>query len=149
MTSLSQAQTLADAIDTAKQQFEAYIRPVLQDYINFIPERDNSWEQVKFTDAEKYSFTEVDSTFFIFESEEYYQYGEYEKDCVELPFAFVEDPEAFKTKDREVRAEKARKSTEAQRKQAQDEVIRLEAQLEAAKKRAVLASVKSALNGDK
>lgn len=129
MTSLQQAQSLADAIDTAKQQFEAYIRPTLQDFIDFIPERGLSWERVKHKEADKYSFTEVDASHFTFESEEYYHAGEYEKDCVELPFDFVKDPEAFKAKDRAVRAEKEKQKTEKNRQAAQTRVDNLRRQL--------------------
>jgi hypothetical protein len=95
MTSLSQARTLANQIETATQQFEAYMRPSLQEYLDFLPERGPSWRPSKFLNAEDYSFREVDDSAFVFESEEFYDYGEDTRDVVELPFGFVSSPAAY------------------------------------------------------
>lgn len=93
---LQQAQSLADAIDSATQQFEAYIRPALQDYIDFTSEHVRAQAPIKCKNAEEYSFKEIESNLFIFESEEFTHYGEWTTDDVELPFSFVDNPEKYK-----------------------------------------------------
>lgn len=138
MISLNTAKDLVAELDGARTTLEYYLDPTLQDFIEFLPERGNSWTPEKFTKAEDYSFTEIENSHFIFESEEWYECGDYTKDTIELPFAFVEDPEAFKAKERAEIAEKAKKFTETQRAAAEARVTSLEAQLEAARKTAGL-----------
>lgn len=93
---LQQAQSLADAIDTATQQFEAYIRPTLQDYIDFLSEHVPGRAPAQCKDAHKYSFKEIDTSLFVFESEEYARYSQWDTDIIELPFTFVDNPEKYK-----------------------------------------------------
>lgn len=93
---LQQAQSLASEIDTATQQFEAYIRPALQDYIDFLSEHVPGRAPRHFKDAEDYSFKEIDTRLFVFESDEFTYYGDWTTDDVEVPFTFVDNPEKYK-----------------------------------------------------
>lgn len=132
MTTLSQAQSLADAIDTATQQFEAYMRPALQDYIDFTSEHVPGRAPTRFQNAEEYSFKEIDTSLFVFESEEYNYFGEWTTDDVEIPFSFVDDPEKYKAdiiqSIRDKEALRLVKSVTA----AQDRVTKLKKELAAA-----------------
>lgn len=131
MTSLNQAQTLANAIEEAQTQFETYIRSTLQEYLDFLPERGSSWV-THFKDAPYFTFKELDGRNFIFESDEYYSHGEYETDHVSLPFEFVEAPETYKARILdEIKAAEAAKKARVKASQ-EERVAKLRAQLEAA-----------------
>jgi hypothetical protein len=132
------AQVFVNLLEEAQTRLNTFLAPTLQDYIDFLPERGAAYTPGKYTNASGYTFKEVDTSHFIFESPEYYEYGDYEKDVVELPFAFVEDPEAYKTKLRDEISAAAKKFSERQAATELANVKRLEAQLEAAKKRAGL-----------
>lgn len=86
------AQTLAANIDASTRIFENSTRSILQTYIDFVSEHVPRRAPTRFQKAEEYSFVEVESRLFVFESEEYNYYGEYIKDTVEVPFDFVDNP---------------------------------------------------------
>jgi hypothetical protein len=130
MTSLSQAHTLSDQIDAAQQQLKTYLRPTLQEYIDFLPQRGTGWTPSKYTQAEDYSFREIEHSAFVFESEEFHEYGESVRDVVELPFAFIDAPESFKTNLLESMAAAAKKRTEKNREAAEKRIAHLRRQLE-------------------
>lgn len=129
---LQQAQSLANAIEAAQQQFEAYISPALQDYIDFLSEHVPGRAPESCRDAHEYSFKEIDGSLFVFESEEFSHYGEWTTDDVELPFTFVDDPEKYKAdiiqSNRDREALRLVKSVSA----AQDRVTKLKKELAAA-----------------
>lgn len=132
---LQTAQDLVSNIDTATRVFEDSLRPTLQNYLDFLPELGVSWGPTKYTQAVDYSFREVENTNFIFASEEFYEYGEYTSDIIELPFAFVENPEKYRADLLErMRAAEAMR-TEKQRKQAEERILKLREQLEREERR--------------
>jgi hypothetical protein len=96
MTPLDAAKTLHSNLELAKDQLEGFLSDSLQAYIDFLPERGKSWTPEKHLKAAEYSFKYTDADTFVFETEEFYSYGDYISDTVELPFAFIEDPEKFK-----------------------------------------------------
>lgn len=131
---LRTVQTLAGNIETATGIFERSLRPTLQEYIDFLPERGTGWTPSKYTSASDYSFREIEGSSFVFQSEEFYEYGEYTQDVVELPFDFIDAPEAYKTGIRDSMAAAAKKRTERNREAAQDRVNNLKRQLEVAER---------------
>jgi len=134
MTSLQQAESLADAITFSTQQFEAYTRDALQDYIDFLDKTIPAQGPIKHKDASEYSFKEVDGKLFVFESDEFHHYGEYVTDEIELPFAFVEDPELYKAHIIEsIRDAKAKRDARIHS-AAQARVDKLKKELEAAER---------------
>jgi hypothetical protein len=117
--------------DTAQASIENILRSSLQEYIDFLPQRGSSWVP-HHTEPSYYAFTELDGKNFIFESEEYYHYGENEKDYVSLPFEFVESPETFKARIlAEIKASEDAKKARIKATQ-EEKVAKLRAQLEAA-----------------
>ncbi len=134
MITLQTAKTLALNIDTATRILENSLRQPLQDYIDFTREHQPGRKPVRYFSADDYSFKEVDGSLFVFESEEFNYYGDYIQDTMEIPFSFVDDPEAHKaTTIQSIRDAEAKK-TERNRKAAQDRVDNLKRQLEVAER---------------
>jgi hypothetical protein len=125
------AQYLHRTLMTAKDELETHLRASLQDYIDFLPERGSLWVPEKYTSASDYKFITTDGSHFVFETEEFYSYGDNVRDCVELPFGFIEDPEEFKSATLQaIRDAETKKNKEA----AQARVDNLRRQLEAAER---------------
>lgn len=128
------AQYLHRTLVTAKEELETHLRASLQDYIDFLPQRGSSWIPEEYTDARDYEFTGTDEYHFIFESEEFYSYGEKVREDVKLPFVFIEDPEKFKAETLKDIKDAEAKKAERIRKSAQDRVDNLKRQLEVAER---------------
>lgn len=122
---LNHALTLVDNIHAARSNLDVYLKDTLQEYINFQIELGSGHAPARFTNAEEYHFTEIDGSYFNFIStENFYEYGETTHDEIEMPFSFVDDPEAYKENIREsnrLAAEKrAAKNREAAEKRLAD-----------------------------
>lgn len=131
---LQTAKTLALNIDTATRILENSLRQPLQDYIDFTREHQNGRKPVRYYSADDYSFKEVDGSLFVFETEEFNYYGDLITDTMEIPFSFVDDPEAHKAAVIKSIRDAETAKTERTRKAAQDRVDNLKRQLEVAER---------------
>lgn len=127
------AQRIVRDLNTSRKELETHLAPFLKQYIALKDESDPRYFNEK--DREVTTFKCVEDKLFIFEGEPYYEYGDYETPSIELPFAFVEDPEGYTEKERKRIAEQAAKFSEAQREAAQRRIDSLTRQIEAEKAR--------------
>jgi hypothetical protein len=85
-------------------------------------------------DKEADTFKEIDGETFLFEGDEYYEYGSYETPSVSLPFDFVADPQVFMDNARAAKAAQDAKYVQANEERAKARVETLRKQLEAAER---------------
>lgn len=130
LSPLYTAQRIVRDIDASRKELEEHLAPFLAQYIELMSEINPRYHDDK--DKEASTFSGVDGKLFVFVGEEYYEYGEYETPTVELPFDFVEDPEAYAEKERKRIADEAAKFTRAQRESQQSRIDSLRRQLDAA-----------------
>jgi len=139
LSDLYTAQVLMRNLTHAQNEIDTFLKPYLKQYADLLLELNPNYDKRDLNAVPHMSFKENDANhFFLFEAEEVYDFGDYHIPSLSLPFDFVEDPEGYSARHRE-EIEKARKTkADRERKNAQAEVLRLEAQLAIAKKRAVL-----------
>lgn len=131
MSALNEALSACSMRDKAQQVIESTLQSLLQEYLDFLPERGSNWVP-HYKHATYYTFTELDGRNFLFASDEYYQYGEDDSDTISLPFEFVESPETFKARIlAEIKASEDAKKARIKASQ-EEKVAKLRAQLEAA-----------------
>lgn len=124
---LNLAQGLISQREAVQTQIETTLAPFLKDYIEFMAEINPSYHSV--ADREVDTFVEIDNHTFAFEGEEEYEYGENFTPSVNLPFAFVEDPEDFKAKARQDKLDREMKAAAKKKADAEERAERLRAQL--------------------
>lgn len=127
MESLTLAKALAREVTTAQENINKYLLPVVRDYIEFMDEISPNYHDN--ADRKADTFDCIDNETFHFTGEEFYEYGEYHKPSVSLPFSFVEDSEAYKTKARADKAEQDARQAAKRAAAKAEQIARLEAQL--------------------
>lgn len=126
MTALSTTIDLVAARDRAQQDIDSHLAPSLAKYKEFLLELNPSQDC---RDLEADTFLETDREFFSFVADEEYSHGDYYTPSLNLPFAFVEDPEAYSAKARQDEADRKAKATARTAKDTAERVERLKAQL--------------------
>lgn len=127
LSPLYSAQVIVRTIDARRAELEAHLAPFLKQYIDFMAEVYPRYLDSK--DETATTFAGTDEKNFLFEGEEYYDHGDYETPTVELPFAFVEDPEAFMKTARDAKAAQEAKHAAAMRKREEERINLLRRQL--------------------
>lgn len=144
LSTLAPAQTLVREMQATQTELETLLAPSLKKYVEFMAEINPRYHDEK--DKTATTFAGTDERNFIFEGEEYYEHGDYETPTVELPFAFVEDPEAFMKTARDAKAAVEAKHAAAMRKREEDRINRLKRELSQAE--AALAKVDNSKKKD-
>lgn len=127
MESLTLAKALAREVETAQANVNQYLMPILKNFIEFMNETQPDYYD-KY-DQQADTFDGIDNQTFHFTGEEIYEYGEDHKPSVSLPFAFVEDSEAYKAKVRKARADWNATQAAKRATAKAEQIARLEAQL--------------------
>lgn len=140
LDNLYYAQVLARNLNHAQTRLESHLLPSLLRYKEFLIELNPSYDS---RDLTADTFLEIDREFFSFTGEETYAGGDYYIPSLSLPFAFVEDPEAYITKARQDEADRKEKATARTAKDKAERVERLKTQLAKAQ-----AELKEAEKGD-
>lgn len=132
MNPLIQAKNLEYKLAQARTDLEIFLEPFLYKYIEFMDEINPRYHDSH--DKEVDTFVEIDGEAFLFEGDEYYEYGENITPSVSLPFAFVQDPEVFMDNLRESTARAAAKYAKDNEDRAKARVDLLRRQLETAER---------------
>lgn len=127
LSTLYSARVLVRKIQATQTELETLLAPSLKQYVEFMAEINPRYYDEK--DKTATTFTGTDENSFLFEGEEYWDHGDYETPSVGLPFAFVEDPEAFMKTAREAKAAAEAKHTEAMRVRSEERINLLRRQL--------------------
>ena len=116
--------------DGAQATIEHHLNPYLARYKEFLLELTPSYDS---RDLEADTFLEIDHKTFSFTGEEDYKYGEYYTPSLNVPFAFVEDPEAYIAMARQEEADRKERAAAKTSNDKKERVARLELQLEKAR----------------
>ncbi len=136
---LTIAKSRAAAFNAAKNDINDFLEPFARQYFYFMSELNpRGWDQ---RDINANEFVEIENNSFYLTGEEVYEYSEYYTPSLSLPFAFVEDPEAFKEQARKEKAEREEKALTKKKADAAERVVRLRAQLAKAEAEAATAEV--------
>lgn len=124
---LTSAKELVDQREAIQTQIETHLAPFLAKYKELMLELNH--HNYDHRDLSVETFNEIDREFFSFTSEEVYEYGDYYTPTLNLPFAFVEDPEAYAVKARQDEAYRKERETAKTAKGKAERVERLKEQL--------------------
>lgn len=121
------AKVMANQLEEAQTRINSFLAPFIKDYTAFLTAENARGYDLR--DFKADTFEEIEGGTFLIHGEEEYSYGEYYTPTVNLPFAFVEDPEKFKADYRKQQAEVKAKREATTKKAKAEQVERLKAQL--------------------
>jgi hypothetical protein len=128
MSDLSKATVLAEAAEQAQRDIDNFLEPFVKQFVDL---QINELQTRGFDhrDAKADRFKELDGTNFWMTGDEIYEYGETYTPSLNLPFDFVDDPQAYRQK---ALAEKIERQTQAalrKKRDAEERIERLKTQL--------------------
>lgn len=127
MSDLIIAKSRADELRNAQQSIDTFLAPFIKDYTEFLTaENRRGWD---LRDFEADTFVEIGFDTFCLRGEEEYSYGEYYTPSLNLPFAFVEDPDQYKADYRKKEADRKARQEAKAKTSKEEQVARLRAQL--------------------
>lgn len=135
---LTIAKSRAAAFNAAQNDINDFLAPFVRKYADLMIELNPNYDQ---RDLQADSFMEIDNNSFYLTGEEIYQYSEYYTPSLNLPFAFVEDPETYRQIALAEKAAAYEKAVTKKKAEAAERVTRLKAQLARAEAEASAAEV--------
>lgn len=135
---LTIAKSRAAAFNAAQNDINDFLAPFVRKYADLMIELNPNYDQ---RDLQADSFVEIDNNSFYLTGEEIYQYSEYYTPSLNLPFAFVEDPETYRQIALAEKAAAYEKAVTKKKAEAAERVTRLKAQLARAEAEASAAEV--------
>ena len=136
LSDLNRAKTYASAFTAAQNEINDFLEPFVRKYGQLMLELNPNYDQ---RDLKATSFYEYDREFFSLEGYPIYEFSESYTPTLDLPFAFVEDPEGFREAKLREKADLEEKAQTKKKADAADRVVRLRAQLARAEAEAAAA----------